>query len=127
MENIVDENQLEWQHLPGRDLKWLFTPEQKVSEAFSMNVVVIHPGCTVTPAHSHPEKEELVYIVGGEGKAFIDGSVYPIQAGTAILFPKRSVHMLRNSGTVDMKVVCIFMPQATMGDYAFHEQVVFPD
>lgn len=56
MKNIVCENEVEVQHLPGRDLQWLFTPEQNVSEAFSMNVVVIKPGCTVTPAHSHPGK-----------------------------------------------------------------------
>ena len=72
MKNIVCENEVEVQHLPGRDLQWLFTPEQNVSEAFSMNVVVIKPGCTVTPAHSHPEKEEVIYIVDGSGNTLMD-------------------------------------------------------
>lgn len=127
MKNIVYENQIEVQHLPGRDLRWLFTPEQNVSEAFSMNVVVIKPGCTVTPAHSHPLKEEVIYVVGGSGKAYIDGNAYEINTGTAVLFPKKSVHMLRNTGSEDMKVVCFFTPQATLADYEFHEQVVFPE
>lgn len=126
MKNIVYESQIEVQHLPGRDLQWFFTPEQHVSESFSMNVVVIKPGCTVSPAHSHPEKEEVIYIVDGGGKAYIDGSVYDVYKGTAVLFPKQSVHMLRNTGNVDMKVVCFFTPQATLADYEFHEQVVFP-
>lgn len=127
MKNIVYENQIEVQHLPGRDLQWLFTPEQNVSDSFSMNVVVIKPGCTVSPAHSHPEKEEVIYIADGRGKAYIDGEVYDIHEGTAVLFPKKSVHMLRNTGTVDMKVVCFFTPQATMEDYEFYDQVVFPE
>lgn len=127
MKNIIYENQIEVQHLPGRDLRWLFTPEQNASEAFSMNVVVIKPGCTVTPAHSHPLKEEVIYVVDGSGRAYIDGSVYEIHTGTAVLFPKKSVHMLRNTGSADMKVVCFFTPQATLADYEFHEQVVFPE
>lgn len=127
MKNIVYENQIEVQHLPGRDLQWLFTPEQNVSDSFSMNVVVIKPGCTVSPAHSHPEKEEIIYIVDGQGKAYIDGEVHDIYKGTAVLFAKKSVHMLRNTGSTDMKVVCFFTPQATMADYEFHNQVVFPE
>lgn len=127
MKNIVYENQIEVQHLPGRDLQWLFTPEQNISDSFSMNVVVINPGCTVSPAHSHPKKEEIIYIIDGQGKAYIDGQVYDIYKGTAVLFPKKSVHMLRNTGTIDMKVVCFFTPQATMEDYEFHDQVVFPE
>lgn len=127
MNNIVKEDNIEVQHLPGRDLKWIFTPEMGVSEAFSMNVVNIKPGATVSPAHSHPKKEEIIYVVSGSGLAYIDGQVYDIGSGTAVLFPKGSVHMLRNNGVVDMKVLCFFTPQATMADYEFHESVKFPD
>ena len=35
--------------------------------------------------------------------------------------------MLRNTGDVDMKVVCFFTPQADFNDYAYHEDVVFPE
>ncbi len=126
VKNIIYEEQVETRHLPGRDLKWLFTPETGLSEAFSMNVVVIKPATAVKPAHSHPQKEEVVYITSGRGEAWIDGSVYPIHTGTAVLFPKGSVHMLRNTGEEDMKVVCFFTPQATMADYEYHEDAKFP-
>jgi len=125
--NIVYEELVEMKALPGRDLRWLFTPESGVSESFSLNVVVIKAGNTVKPAHSHPKHEELIYVVGGEGKAFIDGEIFSIHGGTAVLFPKKSIHMLRNTGKVDMKVVCFFTPQATMADYTFHDDVIFPE
>ena len=125
--NIVYEELVEMKALPGRDLRWLFTPESGVSESFSLNVVVIKPDNTVKPAHSHPNHEELIYVVSGEGKAYIDGEIYPIHSGTAVLFPQKSIHMLRNSGNIDMKVVCFFVPQATMADYTFHEEVEFPN
>lgn len=126
MKTVIYEEQVETRHLPGRDLKWLFTPEMGLSEAFSMNVVVIKPGATVKPAHSHPTKEEVVYIASGSGEAYIDGGVHPIHAGTAVLFRKGSVHMLRNTGNEDMKVVCFFAPQATMADYEYNDDAKFP-
>jgi mannose-6-phosphate isomerase-like protein (cupin superfamily) len=66
-------------------------------------------------------------VVSGEGGAYIDGVVYPIHSGPAVLFPKKSIHMLQNRGDGDMKVACFFIPQATMADYTFHEEVIFPE
>lgn len=127
MSKVIYEEDLEVKALPGRDLMWYFTPEMGLSDAFSMNVVKIRPGCTVSPAHSHPDKVEVIYVVSGEGKAYIDGKVYPIHEGTSVLFGKGAVHMLRNSGDVMMKVACFFAPQATFDDYRYYEDVVFPE
>jgi len=127
MSYVVNEKQIETITLPGRDLKWLVTPEMNQSDRLAFNVVNIQPGNTVKPAHSHKNHEELVYILSGSGKAFIDGNVYEIEAGSALLFSAGSIHMLRNSGTVDMKVACFFTPAATLKDYTFHEEVEFPE
>ena len=125
--NVVYEEHVEAKTLPGRDLRWLFTPESGVSESFSLNVVEIKPGNTVKPAHSHPNHEELIYVVSGEGEACIDGEIFPIRTGTAVLFPKKSIHQLRNNGSHNVKVACFFVPQATMADYTFHEEDTFPN
>lgn len=127
MSTILHEDQVEALALPGRALRWLFTPERGGGRGFSMNVVRIAPGQTVHPAHSHPNHEELIYIVSGEGFAYIDGAVHTIRAGSAVLFSPGAVHMLRNSGTDDLKVACFFTPQATLDDYVFHEDARFPD
>jgi uncharacterized cupin superfamily protein len=127
MSFVVHEDQIEVIPLPGRDLKWLYTPKMRKAKGLSMNCVSIKPGQTVTPAHSHPKHEEVVYIVSGKGKAFIDGVVHDISAGAAVLFSAGAIHMLRNTGKVSMKVVCFFAPQATLKDYKFHRDVVFPE
>jgi uncharacterized cupin superfamily protein len=126
MSYVINENDVEAQELPGRSLKWLYTPEMKQAEGFTFNVVVIEPGNTVKPAHSHKNNEELIYIVSGAGEAYIDGKVCEVSAGSAVLFSKGSVHMLRNSGSEDMKVACFFTPAATLDDYSFHEEIEFP-
>ena len=127
MSYVINEKDIKTIELPGRDLKWLVTPEMNQSDRLAFNVVNIKPGNTVKPAHSHKNHEELVYILSGSGKAYIDGTVYAIEAGTAILFSQGSIHMLRNSGEVDMKVACFFTPSATLKDYTFHEEVDFPE
>ena len=127
MNYIIYEDQIEAKDLPGRSLKWLITPEMNLSDNFSMNMVVIKPGNTVKPAHSHPEMEELIYITSGKGKIFIDHSVYETRQGTAVLFKPGSIHMVRNDGNEDMKIICIFIPPATMKDYTYYEDIEFPE
>lgn len=127
MSYIVNENEIEAKELPGRSLKWLFTPEMKQAVGLTFNVVNIKPGNTVKPAHSHKNHEELIYIVSGSGKVYIDGKVNNIEAGSAVLFSPGSIHMLRNSGDTDLKVACFFTPAATLSDYTFHEEVEFPE
>lgn len=126
METIVYEDQVKVQELPGRDLKWLFTPEMKVTDNFSMNVVTIKPGNTVKPAHAHPDREEVIYIGSGSGSVLIDGEVYELRTGTAVLFKAGSIHMVRNTGLEDMKVICFFTPPATLKNYTFYDDVEFP-
>ena len=126
MSYVINENDVEAQDLPGRSLKWLYTPEMKQAEGFTFNVVTLDPGNTVKPAHSHKNHEELIYIVSGAGEVCIDGEVSEVSAGSAVLFSKGSVHMLRNSGSEDMKVACFFTPPATLDDYSFHEEIEFP-
>ena len=126
MSYVINENDVEAKDLPGRSLKWLVPPDMKQAEGLTFNVVIIEPGNTVKPAHSHKNHEELIYIVSGAGEAYIDGDVYDVSAGSAVLFSKGSVHMVRNSGSEAMKVACFFTPAATLDDYSFHEEIEFP-
>ena len=92
-----------------------------------MCVIKIAPGQTVRPAHSHPNGEEVIYIVTGTGKVMIEGEVQPVKAGSAVLFPQGKIHMLRNSGTEEMKVACFFAPATNLDNYKFFESIEFPE
>jgi mannose-6-phosphate isomerase-like protein (cupin superfamily) len=56
----------------------------------------------------------------------IDGRVEAVRAGCAVLFPQGQVHMLENSGTGVMKVVCFFAPPSSLETYRFFDGVEFP-
>jgi quercetin dioxygenase-like cupin family protein len=124
---IVDENSIEALDLPGRRLRWLMTQENVDAHHCSMCMILVAPGETVRPAHSHPNGEEIIYIVHGSGKVMIEGVVEPVKQGSAVLFPQGKVHMLRNTGPEEMKVVCFFAPATNLDNYKFFEDVEFPE
>jgi mannose-6-phosphate isomerase-like protein (cupin superfamily) len=85
------------------------------------------PGEAVRPAHSHPKSEELIYIITGSGKVMIENEVGDVRAGSAILFEQGKVHMLKNTGDVEMKVICFFAPATSIDNYKMFEDIEFPE
>lgn len=123
---IVDENSIEALDLPGRQLRWVVTAETTGAKYCTMCVIEVQPGETVRPAHSHPNGEEIIYIVKGSGRVMIEGEVEPVKAGCAVLFPKGKIHMLQNSGNEPMKVACFFAPPTSLDNYKFFDDIQFP-
>lgn len=123
---IVAESSIEALDLPGRLLRWVVTNENVGARHCSMCVIEVQPGQTVRPAHSHPNGEEVIYIVQGSGRVMIEGEVEPVKAGCAVLFPQGKIHMLQNSGNELMKVACFFAPATSLDNYKFFDDVEFP-
>ena len=124
---IVDEKSVEAHDVPGRSLRWVITNENTNAQHCTMCVIEVHPGQAVRPAHSHPNGEEIIYILNGSGRVMIDGVVEPVKGGCAVLFPQGSIHMLQNTGTEEMKVACFFAPPSDFSTYRFFEDIQFPD
>ena len=124
---VLHEDDAEALGLPGRQLRWMVAPSALEAEHCSACVIRVAPGDKVRPAHSHPNGEEVIYIVSGSGRVMVEGEVAPVRAGAAVLFPRGAVHMLHNTGTVEMKVVCFFAPPTGLDNYKMYEGVDFPD
>jgi quercetin dioxygenase-like cupin family protein len=123
----VHEEDVEGLALPGRELRWLVAPGALAAEGCSACVIRVAPGDKVRPAHSHPNGEEVIYIIRGSGRVLVEGEVTAVAAGTTVLFPRGAVHMLHNTGAEEMKVVCFFAPATSLENYQMHEGVDFPD
>jgi quercetin dioxygenase-like cupin family protein len=113
--------------LPGRQLRWVVSPDGVPANHCSACVIRIAPGERVRPAHSHPHGEEVIYIIRGSGRVLVAGEVSAVREGSVVLFPQGAVHMLHNTGTEEMKVVCFFAPSTNLENYQMHEGVDFPD
>lgn len=123
----IHETEVEELDLPGRHLRWLVSAGGIPAAHCSACVIRVAPGEKVRPAHSHPHGEEVIYIVNGSGRVLVAGEVSPVREGTTVLFPQGAVHMLHNTGTEEMKVVCFFAPATGLENYWMHESVDFPD
>jgi quercetin dioxygenase-like cupin family protein len=113
--------------LPGRQLRWMVAPGALEADHCSTCVIRIAPGDRVRPAHSHPNGEEVIYIISGSGRVLVDGEVTTIRPGSVVLFPRGKVHMVHNTSGEEMKVVCFFAPPTGLENYQMHEEVDFPD
>ena len=124
---ILHESEITEISHPGRMMRWLVDENSLQADNMSVCVIRVAPGETVRPAHSHPLGEELIYIIKGSGKVMIEGEVGPVREGTAVLFEKGKVHMLRNSGDTEMKVICFFAPATGVENYKMYEDIEFPE
>jgi quercetin dioxygenase-like cupin family protein len=122
---IIHESEVEEKKIPGRFIRWIADDKTLKPKHLSSCVIRVMPGETVQPAHSHPEGEELIYIMSGCGEAWVDGKIEPMRAGSAILFEEGSVHMIRNTGSEQMKVVCFFSPPTGLENYRLYEGLEF--
>ena len=123
----IHEDDAEELGLPGRRLRWLVSKDAINANNCSACVIRVAPGEKVTPAHSHPNGEEVIYIMSGSGRVLVGNEVRAVRQGMAVLFPQGIVHMLHNTGTEEMKVVCFFAPATGLENYRMHEDVDFPD
>lgn len=124
--NIIHESEVTELAKPGRFMKWLITPENTGSEHLSVVLIRVPPGAVVRPAHAHPNGEEVIYIIEGQGRVYIEGEVNEVSKGHAVLFRKGSIHMLKNDGTVEMRVICFFAPPSDLSTYKMYEDIEFP-
>jgi quercetin dioxygenase-like cupin family protein len=123
---LIHEDQVAELQLPGGQLRWLVNGGGLPAAHASMCVIRVAPGETVRPAHSHPDGEEVIYILSGKGRVMVEGAVDQVAAGTVVLFPQGAVHMLQNNGTEEMKVACFFAPAADFSSYRFFDEIEFP-
>jgi mannose-6-phosphate isomerase-like protein (cupin superfamily) len=61
------------------------------------------------PLHFH-NYDEVIYVLDGEGVLHAEGTVQPLEPGSWIELPARTVHCLENTGDAVMRVVAVFRP-----------------
>lgn len=124
---IINENDVPEVEHPGRFMRWLANADSLQANNLSVCVIRVLPGEAVRPAHSHPNSEELIYIINGNGKVMIENEVGEVSAGSAILFEQGKIHMLKNTGDIEMKVICFFAPATNIDNYKTFDDISFPD
>jgi len=120
---IVSPADVPVQPMPGRTLQWLATAETIGAQRLAMVRMECLPGAIVRPVHAHRDIEELIYILEGQGEAWVDGETAPFRAGDVVLFPANARHAVRNTGPVKLVAACFFAPATRADAYVLYEDI----
>ena len=104
--------------LPGRKARILFSGNVLKAKDLSLIDVEIDVGACTTPAHKHETLEEVMYVLKGSAKLWIEGDVYAVNSGEAILVPEGSRHMVKNVGSSPLHMLTFY------GDKSFRDGFV---
>ena len=90
-------------------LKWMVTPDVTGAERMSCGVVQLEPG-KGHERHNHPEAEEMLYVVRGEGEQEIGDQTREIQTGDMLYIPKGVYHGTINTGWEPLVLIAVYAP-----------------
>jgi mannose-6-phosphate isomerase-like protein (cupin superfamily) len=91
-----------------------YADDRPIFETSRLNVthVRIKPGETV-PAHTHHDEDQVYYVASGSGFVELDGEQTNVSAGSAVLIPLGTEHLITNTGSdpLDYVFFVVFVPE----------------
>ncbi|GLV54991.1 cupin [Dictyobacter sp. S3.2.2.5] len=110
MEKPIDPRSVPTQTFDWGIIKWLVKPEYTVGTGLTFGEVILLPG-KGHARHNHPESEEILYVLSGEGEQMInDGEPFPIKAGDTIYVSLGVYHSTLNTGWEPLRLIALYNP-----------------
>ena len=93
----------------GTKIRQIFHPHNTLSGIrFSLSHSLVNPG---KRSKLHKMKtSEIYYILEGEGTIHIDDDVFQVSKDNAIYIPPHSKQFIENTGSKELKILCIVDP-----------------
>jgi mannose-6-phosphate isomerase-like protein (cupin superfamily) len=120
---IIHETEVPEVEHPGRFMRWLANQDSLPAKNLSVCVIRVLPGETVRPAHSHPNSEELIYIITGSGKVMIENEVGEVKSGSAYFSNRAKFICLRTP----VMISNLLFSNSQCDNYKTFDDIVFPD
>jgi oxalate decarboxylase/phosphoglucose isomerase-like protein (cupin superfamily) len=106
----VDPNAIPTQTFDWGAIKWFVTPELTEGAVITFGEVVLQPG-RGHDRHNHPESEEILYVLSGEGEQMLhDRGPFAVKPGDTIYVPTGVFHSTRNTGWEPMRLLALYNP-----------------
>ena len=87
---------------------------------FDVEILLVPPGQTPYPYHSHSAQWEFYHVISGTGQVRHKGGTTPIESGDAFIFEPGEPHQLINNSVADLVVYVV-------ADNPIGESCHFPD
>jgi oxalate decarboxylase/phosphoglucose isomerase-like protein (cupin superfamily) len=106
----VDPNAIPTQTFDWGAIKWFVTPELTEGAGITFGEVVLQSG-RGHDRHNHPESEEILYVLSGEGEQMLDDhEPFAVKPGDTIYVPTGVFHSTRNTGWEPMRLLALYNP-----------------
>ncbi|HEU5112210.1 MAG TPA: cupin domain-containing protein [Acidimicrobiia bacterium] len=102
---VVGPGELEFRDFPGRTTADPFRAAGQ--GASTVRQVIIEHVPSRSP-HRHPHSEEIVYVVAGRGRLWVDGVVHSVGPGSWYRIPIGTPHATMADPNERMSLVCFF-------------------
>ncbi len=95
--------------LPGRRSREILSGETGADSTVRIvDIAVPEPGAAPRPPHWHPDSEECIHVLAGEGVTWVDGADFPMRPGDTIRIAPGERHVTRNIGGTTLTLLCFF-------------------
>jgi oxalate decarboxylase/phosphoglucose isomerase-like protein (cupin superfamily) len=92
------------------NVKLLSTPALGGGAAMTFGMVVLQPG-QGHERHNHPDADEILFILSGEGDQMLDDEEpVRVRAGASIYVPRGVYHSTMNAGWEPLRFVVVYAP-----------------
>jgi len=105
--HLVRRGETTTEEFPWGRITWLDNAAITGSETLTVGHVEIEPG-QANPTHTHPNCEEVLYLLEGELDHLLGDQVLAMRAGDVIHVPVGVPHQGRNPGSVTAKMVVAY-------------------
>jgi len=79
------------------------------------------------PLHRHASQDEVLYVLEGQVRFSIDGSLHETTAGAFVFIPRGVPHAWQNAGDVPARLLVLFTPAAPGMERFFERAAELPD
>lgn len=95
------------------NVKLLSTPDTAGGPTMTFGMVVLEPG-KGHARHDHPDADEILFIISGEGEQMLDDKpAVPIRPGACIYIPRGIFHSTLNTGWEPLRFAVVYAPAGT--------------
>jgi quercetin dioxygenase-like cupin family protein len=114
--------------LPGRTMREVVSRRTVGSRSVALRAVrVDEPGQGARRhAHVHRHNEEILYVLRGRGRTWVEGEIFPLAEGDVLLIPAGLRHMTVADCPGGVTLLCFFPTSAPEEDTEELPEVVFP-
>jgi quercetin dioxygenase-like cupin family protein len=107
-------------HLGPLSVRFLVTGENSSGSVAAFELSVPGAQRLAAPAHSHDHYEETIYGIDGILTWKVNSRQIDVGPGQMLCIPRGATHRFDNSGSKDVKVLCVITP-AAIGPQYFRE------